>query len=184
VNERIVPSGPRTLIIPAHSHERIEWDFKDQSLRLFVDRKVRQFLRVQFTEGMTRQCRQLAQITETVNVTCAACSDAFTLVTGGSDNIVVLWKIFRASSNGTRLRVTHLMRGHSNRVTCIAASRAWSLVVSGGEDCSAILWDLNRATYVRSLWHERSVTSCAIHEISVRPCALLWLCPDMPSLRY
>lgn len=40
INERIIPCGPQTLIIPAHPHERIEWGFKDQSLRLFVDKKV------------------------------------------------------------------------------------------------------------------------------------------------
>lgn len=65
------------------------------------------------------------------------------------------------------------MRGHSDKVVCVAASRAWSLIVSGSEDGSAIIWDLNRASYVRSLWHERGVTGCAVHETSVCPFPIL-----------
>ena len=55
INERIIPSGPRTLIVPAHPHERIEWGFKDQSVRLFVDRKVRQIFENTMSKVMTMQ---------------------------------------------------------------------------------------------------------------------------------
>lgn len=45
------------------------------------------------------------------------------------------------------------MRIHTDEVTCVVASRTWSLVVSGSKDGSAALWDLNRGVYVRSIWH-------------------------------
>lgn len=119
---------------------------------------------------------------ESVSVACSAFSDPFTLLTGGSDNFVLLWRVIHSSSssssssastNGTRLKLSHLMRGHSDQVVCITASRAWSLIVSGSRDGSAIVWDLNRASYVRSLWHERGVTGVAVHETSV--CACLYV---------
>lgn len=69
------------------------------------------------------------------------------------------------------------MRVHTNEVVCVAASRTWSLVVSGSKDGSAAIWDLNRGTYVRSIWHGQlegpeddnmAVTHVAINESTVR----------------
>lgn len=45
------------------------------------------------------------------------------------------------------------MRIHTDEVSCVAASRTWSIAVSGSKDGSAALWDLNKGTYVRSIWH-------------------------------
>lgn len=118
---------------------------------------------------------QLVQIVEATCVNCATFSDAQTLATGGRDNLVLLWRVIQGSSStsnpagpdGPRLKLSHLMRGHRDKVNCIAASKAWSLLVSGSEDSSVIVWDLNRASYVRTIWHERSVTGSAIHNTSV-----------------
>jgi WD40 repeat protein len=119
-------------------------------------------------------------------------SDGHTLITGGFDNLVLLWRVLRnvpvpprssSSSSGTstRLKLSHLMRGHSAPITCVCASKAWSVLVSGSEDGSAIMWDLNRATYVRSLWEDgeavrdvsglegggRGVSGCVVSDITV-----------------
>lgn len=40
INERILGSASSVLHVPTSPHERVEWGFKDESLRLFVDRKV------------------------------------------------------------------------------------------------------------------------------------------------
>lgn len=48
------------------------------------------------------------------------------------------------------------MRIHTDIVTCVATSRSRSIIVSGSRDGSAALWDLNRGTYVRSIWHSTS----------------------------
>ncbi|KAI6028705.1 hypothetical protein F5J12DRAFT_903638 [Pisolithus orientalis] len=67
------------------------------------------------------------------------------------------------------------------------ASRAWSVVVSGSSDGSAVLWDLNRGTYVQSIWHAEgnirsgsaSVDLVVINEstgcIATRSTRYLWL---------
>jgi WD40 repeat protein len=46
-----------------------------------------------------------------------------------------------------------MMRVHRDSILCVAASRSWSIIVSGSKDGSAALWDLNRAIYMRSIWH-------------------------------
>ena len=65
-----------------------------------------------------------------------------------------------------------MMRVHRDIVLCVAASRPWSVIVSGSKDGSAALWDLNRAVYMRSIWHGEhgsvGIHLAAINESSVR----------------
>ena len=120
---------------------------------------------------------KVVQVVESALCSCAAFADSDTLVTGSTDYTVRLWKLSRggaaASHRDASLNagLTHIMRGHSAPVSCVAASRAWSLVVSGSRDGSAILWDLNRGVYVRSIWHgegpAHAVHLAAIQESSV-----------------
>ena len=117
------------------------------------------------------------QVIESASTTCAAFADAHNLVTGASDYTVRLWKVLRAqNASDLRLSLSHIMRIHTNEVLCVTASRTWSLVVSGSKDGSAALWDLNRGTYVRSIWHGKpdgpeddnmAVTLAAINESTV-----------------
>jgi len=74
-------------------------------------------------------------------------------VTGGEDHTVRLWRLVRTIQDPLQLAMSHIMRGHQEPVICVAASRAWSIVVSGSKDGSAIVWDLNRGVYVTSIWH-------------------------------
>ncbi len=63
------------------------------------------------------------------------------------------------------------MRVHRGTILCVAASRSWSIIVSGSEDGSAALWDLNRAVYMRSIWHGGDgvgVHLAAVNESTVR----------------
>ena len=75
-------------------------------------------------------------------------------MTGSTDSTVRLWQLERKDYTPS-MRQTHIMRSHTAPVACVAACRAWSLVVSGSEDGTAIIWDLNRAAYVRSIRHGR-----------------------------
>lgn len=95
---------------------------------------------------------------------CATFADSETLITGMEDSTLGIWKLSRPVGERTSLVWTHILRGHRDKVTCLAASRPWSLIVSGSEDCSVILWDLNRAQYVRSVKHEMAVTLVTINE--------------------
>ena len=95
------------------------------------------------------------------------------MASGGSDHTVRLWKLVRSYGVPPRVTVSHVMRGHKDSVTCVAASRTWSIVVSGSKDGSAIVWDLNRGTYVASIWHgddeQHEVHLVAINDSTVCP---------------
>ena len=82
-----------------------------------------------------------------------AFADGENMVSGGDDHTVRLWKLVRSYGVPLRVKISHVMRGHRDSVTCVAASRTWSIIVSGSKDGSAIVWDLNRGTYVASIWH-------------------------------
>ncbi|KAF8184760.1 hypothetical protein BJ912DRAFT_973913 [Pholiota molesta] len=166
---KMTPCPEGVLCLPQYPHEHIEWGSGSAELRVVVDHKV-------------------VQVVESAFCTCAAFADTTSLATGSSDYTVRLWKISRgphANSSHTGLRVTlsHIMRIHTDEVVCIAASRAWSLVVSGSKDGSAALWDLNRGVYVRSIWHGdggelSAVNLVAINESTgyIATCSRLKLC--------
>ncbi|XP_022782202.1 lysosomal-trafficking regulator-like isoform X2 [Stylophora pistillata] len=59
---------------------------------------------------------------------------------------------------GSRVR----LHGHKDYITCMELCQAFSIVVSGSRDKTAIIWDLNRLSYVRCLEHSNTVASLAI----------------------
>ena len=75
------------------------------------------------------------------------------LVTAGTEDCVVsVWKA-EPLSTGAFGDYAHYgsLYGHSQPVTCLAVSRAFSLVASGSADSTVVLWDLNRRESVRQL---------------------------------
>lgn len=83
--------------------------------------------------------------------------------------MIRLWRVERndrSREQPVSLTLTHLMRGHTSRVSCVTASRGWSLIVSGSQDGSAAIWDLNRGVYTRSIWHGSGPAS-AVHLVAV-----------------
>ncbi|PCH37188.1 beach-domain-containing protein [Wolfiporia cocos MD-104 SS10] len=174
ISQRIIPCSQGMLCVPAHPHESIEWDITAESggdIKVLIDHKV-------------------VQVVESAACSCAAFADANTLVTGSSDHTVRLWRVFRGSSHAFHrhrdhplsIAPTHIMRGHTAEVVCVTASRAWSMVVSGSKDGSAVIWDLNRGTYVRSIWHgpgqSTEVGLVAINESTgyIASCSKRYLC--------
>jgi WD40 repeat protein len=159
IGERIIPCAERTLVVPSHPHEVVEWDAAHApagELRIAVDKKV-------------------VQVIEAALCSCAAFADAETLVSGSTDYTVRLWKLVRGQAAAPRplsVNLTHIMRAHSAPVMCVTASRPWSAVVSGSQDGSAAIWDLNRGVYIRSIWHgngkEHGVHLAAIQDSMVR----------------
>jgi WD40 repeat protein len=139
--------------MPQHPHEHVEWGSGSGELRVVIDQKV-------------------VQVVENAFCTCAAFADTSSLVTGSSDYTVRLWKASRgphpnSSASGLRLNLSHIMRVHTDEIVSVAASRAWSLVVSGSKDGSAALWDLNKGVYVRSIWHGEGSESSAVSLVSI-----------------
>ncbi|TFY80618.1 hypothetical protein EWM64_g3393 [Hericium alpestre] len=202
IGERVIPHPEGILSVPSHPHEQVEWGFRGTSkaaareLRVVVDRKV-------------------LQVVEGIECTCAVFADSDNLITGSTDHIVRLWNVCRSSRDvSMSLSLTHLMRVHTARICCVTASRSWSIIVSGAADGSAAVWDLNRAVYVRSIWHGKGegsevhlaavnestgyIATCSrinlcLHTINARPIATLdltfsparsYLPPDITSMTF
>ena len=68
---------------------------------------------------------------------------------GASTGIVKIWRREMTSKEAT-LKLESLLYGHTDEVSTIVMSTDFSVVVSGSYDGTAILWDLNRCSYVRS----------------------------------
>jgi len=57
------------------------------------------------------------------------------------------------------------LRGHSAKINCVTNSRSYSIIVSGSDDQTCIIWDLNRMKYVRQLQnHEAGVQFVAVND--------------------
>lgn len=158
--------------IPPYAGEQVEWYPRggtSDEVRIVVDRKV--CLLGSFPQTLFTLAMQVVQVVEAVPCNSIAFADVENMVSGGNDHTVRLWKVVRSYGVPLRVKVSHVMRGHKEPVTCLAASRTWSIVVSGSKDGSAIVWDLNRGTYVASIWHEddeqHEVHLVAINESTV-----------------
>lgn len=69
------------------------------------------------------------------------------------------------------------MRIHTEEVVCVTASRPWSAVLSGSKDGSAVLWDLNRGMYVRTIWHGHSEED-SVHLVAINESTVSVLCAE------
>ncbi|KXN83156.1 hypothetical protein AN958_01769 [Leucoagaricus sp. SymC.cos] len=172
VNDKVIPCPEGILTVPMYPHEQVEWSRENREIRLLVDHKV-------------------VQVTENVCCTCATLVDSDCLVTGLSDFTVRQWRLQRNTTSPSSpiagrfsMYLSHIMRIHTDEVACITASRTWSIVVSGSRDGSAAIWDLNRGSYVRSIWHPRqddgptTISLVAISESTgyIASCSNLTLC--------
>lgn len=58
--------------------------------------------------------------------------------------------------------------GHTDTVTCVVVSESHSVIISGSQDQTCILWDLEKLNYITQLpAHSSSVTALAINDLTV-----------------
>ncbi|KAM3836501.1 WD repeat- and FYVE domain-containing protein 4 [Vipera latastei] len=110
---------------------------------------------------------------------CAVSPTPGTLVTSGSSSVVCVWDLCRTTAGATALLLKQPLYGHTQPVTCLAASTAYGLLVSGSADGSCIFWDLNRLTCLTRLpAHEAGLSAVAINDSTgeVASCAGTTLC--------
>ncbi|KAH9965265.1 beach-domain-containing protein [Russula dissimulans] len=140
--EKILPQPAGILSLPSHPHEQVEWGFSRSG-------------RTAASQLRTSIDGQVVQVVEGIDCTCATFADSENLITGSEDHIVRLWRVLRNNSGQVALSISlsNIMRVHRDVILCVAASRSWSVIVSGSKDGSAALWDLNKAVYMRSIWH-------------------------------
>ncbi|KAF9578833.1 hypothetical protein BGW38_005178 [Lunasporangiospora selenospora] len=128
----------------------VEWGFSDNSVRLF--------------QTETNKILGIYENLHLEAITCVKWADDRTIVTTSRDTVVCIWQIVQMKST-LELKLMKCLRGHREAVSVVAVSVAYSVIVSGSEDKSCIVWDLNRLEYVRQLGkHEDGVRVVAIND--------------------
>lgn len=54
------------------------------------------------------------------------------------------------------------LSGHTRLIRCVCVSKEFEVIISGSDDSTCIIWDLNRLVYLRHLVHDGAVTCAAI----------------------
>ena len=86
------------------------------------------------------------------------------VLTAGTSSVVAVYEYNKVIR---QLLIKKLLYGHTDAVTCLAASSAWNVAVSGSRDRTAILWDLSRYQYVKTLdGHAGPVAATAVDELT------------------
>lgn len=151
------------VMMPPSYTKYIAWGFADHSLRVgLYDTDRASFV----SEAAAQNSGEI--------LTCA-CPNAKMIVTAGTSSVVTIWKF---DANRKSLSVRHSLHGHTDAVTCLAASAAYNVVVSGSRDGTAIVWDMSRFTFVRQLrGHAGVVAAVAINELTgeIATCSATWL---------
>ncbi|EME84725.1 uncharacterized protein MYCFIDRAFT_152935 [Pseudocercospora fijiensis CIRAD86] len=133
---RLLASGPGTLNVLPDCTRILRWGFSDHSLRFF--------------SSHSKRALGLYENTHVGPITAATFADSKTLVTGGQDCTIGLWKVTPSRDLVEITPKTYLF-GHRTAVAVLAASRVFSTLLSASADGQVILWGLNRFDCVRVL---------------------------------
>ncbi|NJN23488.1 MAG: WD40 repeat domain-containing protein [Acaryochloridaceae cyanobacterium RL_2_7] len=72
--------------------------------------------------------------------------DSHLFASAGSDRAIHIW-----DWNGSRLKAIRTLEGHRHEVWSIAASKCGQYLVSGSDDSSVKIWDINRGQCLQTL---------------------------------
>ncbi|KAF0288955.1 WD repeat and FYVE domain-containing protein 3 [Amphibalanus amphitrite] len=135
-------------IVPGNSGRYVAWGFADHSIRV--------------GSYETDRASLVAELVYSGEVLCCVAPRPKLIVTGGTSTVVVVYEYGKR-----RLQVKARLCGHTEAVLSLAASTAYSLIVSGSRDGTCIVWDLFRLTYVRQLrGHSAPVAAVAINDVT------------------
>ncbi|XP_066923807.1 lysosomal-trafficking regulator-like [Clytia hemisphaerica] len=91
------------------------------------------------------------------------------LFVGGSSGILNVWPVrfFLSKPSLDVVGAKQNLLGHSDCITSICICQPYSVAVTTSKDKTAIIWDLNRLCYIRSIeGHESTVQCAAVSEAS------------------
>lgn len=167
-DERYVAVGENCLLIPPKNNEYLAWAFQDRSLKVITTGTY------EGAHGGDSKVIASFELDHDIRVACITSDGRLVVTSGGSSPALRVWhyskKSSGMSSRATRRRAytvgihssstsarsmtlaaTLSTPLHSESITAVEVSRAYSVIVSGCAGGIAVLWDLNRMRFVRTL---------------------------------
>lgn len=151
------------VLIPPHYNKYVAWGFADHSLRIGQYDSDRAIL---VCESAVHNIGEI--------VACV-CPSPKLVVTAGTSSVVTIWEY---EPRRRQFAIKQNLYAHTEAVTCLAASPAYNVIVSGSRDCTAVVWDLSRGLFVRQLrGHAGPVAAVAVNDLTgdIATCAATWL---------
>ncbi|KAF1816742.1 beach-domain-containing protein [Eremomyces bilateralis CBS 781.70] len=144
--DRLLCAGAFRLNIPPMYDRYMEWGFADDSVR--------------FYSSDNRRLLSLFEHVHQGQVACALFVDGKTLVTAGTDCVLIIHSVI-SQSRTVDLRALSSLYGHRNSITALAASKTFGALVSCDSSGKVYLWDLNRFEFIREINHRGQPVHCA-----------------------
>jgi hypothetical protein len=135
-SDKLLCAAPFRHNIPPHYDRYMEWGFTDGSVR--------------FYDSNTKKLLGLFEHLHSGQLTASLFVDGRTLITAGTDCTIAIWNVIK-TGNTIDLQNATTLFGHKKPVITLAASRAFSALLSASTDGRVFLWDLNRSEFVREL---------------------------------
>ncbi|KAJ8380472.1 hypothetical protein SKAU_G00012500 [Synaphobranchus kaupii] len=142
------------VLVPTAWNKAFAWGFADLSCRLAnyeSDKAV-----------IVYEC-----LSEWGQILCAICPNPKLVITGGTSTAICVWEMGTSKERAKTLTLKQALLGHTDAVTCLTASSAYHIVVSGSRDRTCIVWDLNKLSFVTQLrGHRAPVSALCINELT------------------
>lgn len=136
-SDKLLCSAPFRHNIPPHHDRYMEWGFTDGSVR--------------FYDSHSKKLIGLFEHLHSGQLTTSLFVDGRTLITAGTDCTLAIWNVSKGDRGHIELQNATTLFGHKSSVITLAASRAFSALLSASLDGRVFLWDLNRSEFVREL---------------------------------
>ncbi|KAB0793199.1 hypothetical protein PPYR_12819 [Photinus pyralis] len=151
------------VLMPPSYNKYVAWGFADHSLRIGNYE----------SDKAVFVCETVVQ--SSGEIVACVCPSAKLIVTAGTSTVVTVWEY---EARKKQLSIKHNLYAHTDAVTCLAASPAYNVIVSGSRDGTAVIWDLSRGLFVRQLrGHTSPVAAVAVNDLTgdIATCAATWL---------
>ncbi|XP_072570551.1 WD repeat and FYVE domain-containing protein 3 isoform X3 [Paramormyrops kingsleyae] len=142
------------VLVPPTWNKTFAWGYADLSCRLAnyeSDKAV-----------VVYEC-----LSEWGQILCAICPNLKLVITGGTSTAICVWEMGTSKERAKMLTLKQALLGHTDAVTCLTASSAYHIIVSGSRDRTCIIWDLNKLAFVTQLrGHRAPVSALCINELT------------------
>ncbi|CAF4901450.1 unnamed protein product, partial [Rotaria sp. Silwood1] len=138
-------------IIPPNYSRCIQYGFPDESLRIMsVD---------------SDKSSMIYELVQDGKITNVLCPTSQYVITAGTNTLINVWEIGKGRHK--RLHLKTRLNGHNDTITYLTASQAYRILISGSDDQTCIVWDLNRLHFIRQLPnHAGSISCICVNELT------------------